>query len=105
MQYITGVSFMDGEMTKVDFNPLVIQLDDIDRRNLQQIIARAHEVLKKLNCKSRGQLIREKSPPALHYGIDYPQEVEYMGNYAPGFVGFLQGRQLTFWRDIFLPST
>lgn len=33
----------------------------------------------------------------------YPQEVEYMGNYAPGFVGFLQGRQLPPWREYIFP--
>ena len=63
MQYI--VSFITGEMAKVDFNPLVVQLDDIDRRNLEQTIARAHEILKKLNRKSGGQLTPEESPPAL----------------------------------------
>ena len=29
-----------------------------------------------------------------------PKEYIRMGNHAPGFAAFLQGRQLTFWRDI-----
>ena len=63
MQYI--VSFITGEMAKADFNPLVVQLDDIDRRHLEQTIARAHEILKKLKRKPGGQLTPEESPTEL----------------------------------------
>ena len=100
MQYI--VSFINGEMSKADFDPLVVQLGDMDCRNLEQTISRAHEVLKKLNRKSGGQLTPEESPPALTLQHILSPRSTIRINYAPGFVTFLKGRQVALWRHTLL---
>jgi hypothetical protein len=88
MQYIAGMSFINGRITvaKTDCNPLAVQLDGmgIRRRNLEKIIAQAKRVLQfkhKSECHpqedvSNSSCVRPDAPAATLPPVD-PMSAEF----------------------------